>query len=86
MVHKLIHRVTMFKLEGEQAQKGLLAAYDQLAKDQKKVRTLPDASMPHISQHQSYSAAISHLTTSLCGPERTCWRMKKCVRIRMLER
>ncbi|EON98758.1 putative stress responsive a b barrel domain-containing protein [Phaeoacremonium minimum UCRPA7] len=36
MVHKLIHRVTMFKLPGEEAQKGLLAAYDQLAKDQKK--------------------------------------------------
>ena len=41
MVHKLIHRVTMFKLPGEEAQKGLLAAYDQLAKDQKKVRPLP---------------------------------------------
>ena len=40
MVHKLIHRVTMFKLPGEEAQKQLLAAYDVLAKDQQKVRSL----------------------------------------------
>lgn len=33
---RLIHRVTMFKLPGAENQAKLIAAYDQLAKDQKK--------------------------------------------------
>lgn len=33
----LIHRVTMFKLVGADKQKQLLAAYEKLAKDNKKV-------------------------------------------------
>lgn len=34
---KLIHRITMFKLEGADNQKQLLAAYEKLSKEQKKV-------------------------------------------------
>lgn len=36
---KLISRVTMFKLEGAENQAKLLAAYEKLAKEQKRVST-----------------------------------------------
>lgn len=44
----LIHRVTMFKLNGVDKQKQLLAAYEKLSKENKKVTLPPTSSFDQI--------------------------------------